>query len=136
MSTSTASDGLQRHVLVAGGAAGVRERLRADLLAAMKAKDRGAVAAIRSALSAIANAEAVPAPAPTTGDGPIAGAVSGVAATDAPRRDLSDDQVRRILRAEITEREHEANAYDEAGRSDTADRLRREAAVLETLTDP
>ncbi len=102
----------------------------------MKAKDQVTVAAIRSALSAIANAETVPAPAPTIGEGPIAGAVSGVAATDVPRRDLSDDEVRRILRAEITEREHEAHQYDGAGRSDTADLLRREAAVLENLTDP
>jgi hypothetical protein len=37
----------------------------------------------------------------------IAGAVSGVAATDAPRRDPSDDEIRRIRRAEITECEME-----------------------------
>jgi uncharacterized protein len=62
-----------------GDAEHLRERLSRALPAAMKARDRVAVAALRSALAAIANAEAVdPAPAspPATrspGPGPSAG---------------------------------------------------------------
>ncbi|HEY7283263.1 MAG TPA: hypothetical protein VID47_16910 [Actinomycetota bacterium] len=44
----------------------MRERLRADLLVAMKRRDAVTVSALGSALAAIGNAEAVDAPAPAS----------------------------------------------------------------------
>jgi uncharacterized protein YqeY len=47
----------------------MRTTMRRDLTAALKARDRVAVSALRSALAAIDNAEAVPVPDPRTSDG-------------------------------------------------------------------
>src|SRR5918996_2373390 len=66
------------------GARSLRERLRAALPEAMKARDAVAVAALRSALAAIDNAEAVaaaPAP-PGAGSADVAGAAVGVRAAE------------------------------------------------------
>lgn len=117
----------------------LRGRLRAGLTAAMKARDKDAVAALRTALAAIDNAEAVP-PVPTvpTVAGPaatsesIAGAAVGLRSTEVTRRELTPDDLQVVLRAQIDERHTEAATYDGLGRADAAERLRREAAVLET----
>lgn len=114
----------------------LRGRLRAGLTAAMKARDKDAVAALRTALAAIDNAEAVP-PVPTVA-GPaatsesIAGAAVGLRSTEVTRRELTPDDLQVVLRAQIDERHTEAATYDGLGRADDAERLRREAAVLET----
>jgi uncharacterized protein len=111
----------------------MRSRLRADLTAALKARDRVAVAALRSALAAIENAEAVPAPAaagPAGGSAHVAGAVAGVGAGDRPRRVLTDAEIGRILRHQLEELEHAAAAYERMGRGEDAAALRSEAAVL------
>lgn len=114
----------------------LRGRLRAGLTAAMKARDKDAVAALRTALAAIDNAEAVP-PVPTVA-GPaatsesIAGAAVGLRSTEVTRRELTPDDLQVVLRAQIDERHTEAATYDGLGRADAAERLRREAAVLET----
>lgn len=74
------------------------ERLRADLTAALRRRDRPTVSTLRSVLATIANAEAVPADEVTVGDeGPVAGAVTGLGAAEAPRRDLSEDDVRALV---------------------------------------
>ena len=116
----------------------VRDRLQAGLVAAMKAKDRVAVAAIRSALAAVANAEAVPGAAPTTAGGTmhVAGAERGVGAGDVPRRELSELDVVDLVDTEIADRRAHADEYDTHGQSDAAERLRAEAAVLEGFLEP
>jgi uncharacterized protein len=66
----------------------IRIRMRRALTAAMKARDQRAVAALRSALAAIDNAEAVEAAGEghPPGEGRIAGAVLGVGAAEVARR--------------------------------------------------
>jgi hemoglobin len=109
----------------------LRDRLRHALNEAMKARDAVSTSALRSALGAIDNAEAVDADivAPMA-DGPIAGAVSGLGAGELPRRTLSDADVAAIVHAEVEEREAEARSYEGFGRADEAERLRAEAEVL------
>lgn len=106
-------------------------RMRADLTAAMRARDRGRTAVLRSALGAVANAEAVPVPHPVAGDGPVAGAVTGVGATEAPRRELTAEDVVAVVRAERDERLAAAGQLDGAGAGAAAEELRAAAAVLE-----
>jgi uncharacterized protein YqeY len=109
-------------------------RMRADLTAAMRARDRTTTAVLRSALGAVANAEAVPAPEAggSVGDGPVAGAVVGVGSTEAARRVLSADDVAAVLRAERDERLAAADQLAAAGSAAAADELRATAALLET----
>jgi uncharacterized protein len=111
----------------------VRAALRQALTAAMRARDSVAASALRSALGAIGNAEAVPAPeAPGSHGGSvhIAGAAAGLGAGEAERRGLSEAEARAILRAEIEERLAAAADYERAGRGDRAARLRLEAQAL------
>jgi uncharacterized protein YqeY len=140
------------------GDGSLRERLSRALPVAMKARDRVAVAALRSALAAIANAEAVdpsrsppptarpgptgpspespdprtgqPEPARSGGDPPFAGTVVGVGATEMERRSLTGEQVEEVVRAEIAERESAAAGYERAGQLEHAERVRSEARVL------
>ena len=113
---------------------GLRDRLRDGLPAAIKGRDGVAVAALRSTLAAIENAEAVappPAGPPTeaTHDR-LAGTVAGVGAAEAERRAHTEAQVEGIVQAEVDERRTAAEAYERAGRSEVARRLRAEADVL------
>jgi uncharacterized protein len=94
----------------------VRAGLRDELTAAIKARDRVAVAALRSALAAIANAEAVP--------------VDGLGAVEVERRHLTEADLRSIVVAEVRDRLAAATGYEERGRADVAERLRAEAEVL------
>jgi hypothetical protein len=114
----------------------VRERLRAALPPALKARGAVAVAALRSALAAIDNAEAVegaPAPRPAAADTRIAGTVGGLGAAEVERPSLTGAQMDAIVRAEVAEREAAARAYERAGRHDRAERSRAEAGVLSAL---
>jgi uncharacterized protein len=114
----------------------MRERLSQALREALKGRDTIAVSALRSALSAIANAEAVDAPAVRlSGSQFVVGGVSGLGG-DVPRRSVSDADVDTIVRAEIDERLRAADEYDRADRPEQADRLRREAGVLTDLVAP
>jgi len=111
----------------------VRVRLRLALREALRARDTVAVSALRSALAAIGNAEAVdpgPAAAATAGNPYVAGAVAGPGAGEARRRSLSAADIDQIVRAEIGEREAAAREYEHRGRPDQAGRLRSEARVL------
>lgn len=111
-----------------------RARLRSGLTAAMKARDKDAVAALRTALAAIDDAQAVPLPpvaGPAASGEHVAGAAVGLGSTEVARRELTVDELRGVLRGQIGERVAEAVTYDGLGRADAADRLRREAAVLE-----
>lgn len=110
----------------------LRALLRADLVTAMKARRREAVSALRTALAAIDNAEAVTAPADTGAlDGEhVAGASPGVGSTEAPRRTLTAHELHGLLHAQVAERRTEAGRYTDHGRHDAAERLRAEADVL------
>jgi uncharacterized protein len=112
---------------------GLRDRLRDGLPAAIKARDGVAVAALRSALAAIGNAEAVAPPPDSPAEAThaqLAGTVVGVGAAEAERRALSEAEVEEIARAEVDERRTAADAYERAGRPEVARRLRAEADVL------
>ena len=116
----------------------LRQRLELALRAALRTRDTIAVSALRTALAAIDNAGAVPAgPAPTAGTGGLhfAGAVSGLGAAEAERRALTELEAEQIIRAEVAERQAAGRDYDRAGRSDQAERLRREAQVLTSVID-
>jgi hypothetical protein len=109
-------------------AARLRDRLRAALKAALTERDAIATAALRSAVSAIDNAEAVDKP-----HNP--GVRLGVGAGEIARRELSMREIVEVLRGEVTERVSAAAEYDRLGRAAQAARLRAEAAALSSLLD-
>ena len=118
---------------------GIRLRLQLALREALRARDKVAVSALRSALAAIDNASAVPppmAPAPGTGGPHFAGAAPGLGAGEAERRTLTEAEVEALVRAEAAEREAAARDYDQTGHPDPADRLRREARILTSALTP
>lgn len=88
----------------------LKSRLHADLNAAMKARDELTTATLRMALTAITTEE-----------------VAGKQA-----RELTDDEVLKVLTREAKKRREAAEAFDTAGRSELADRERAEGAVLDT----
>ncbi|OCB09106.1 glutamyl-tRNA amidotransferase [Mycolicibacterium porcinum] len=111
-----------------------RDRLRESLLAARKSRDTVSVTAIRSALSAIDNAETPQADQTDTRiGGAIAGAVSGVGSTEVARRVLSDAEIRSLIQAEVDERASAADQFDAAGHPKRAAGLRQEIATLRRL---
>jgi len=124
--------------------------MRRGLTAAMKARDKRAVATLRSALAAIDNPEAVDAPQAVdaaaavdataggghpAGEGPIAGAALGVGAAEVERRVLTAAETEAIVRREVTERQGAAHAYERAGQAPHAERLRAEAELLNAYLD-
>jgi uncharacterized protein len=112
----------------------LRQRLRQALVVAMKGRDSLAIAALRTTLGAIDNAEAVDIPErPIPMGGPIAGAVVGHGAGEAPRREISDRQIRALVEGEVADRESAAGDYEGLGRHGEATRLRAESAVLIAL---
>jgi uncharacterized protein len=86
----------------------LKERLRADLTTAIKARDTLRSSTLRMVLTAITNAE-------------VAGKES---------RQLDDGQVVDVLATEVKKRREAATAYDEAGRVELADKERAEAEVI------
>ncbi|MCT7659115.1 GatB/YqeY domain-containing protein [Mycobacterium deserti] len=111
-----------------------RTTLRGALLTARKDRDTTRVAALRSALSAIDNAETpdgVGVDAPSSEA--IAGGVVGLGAAEVARRELSDEQIRTLLRTEVDERLSAAEQFTAAGHPERAAALRAEATVLTDL---
>jgi hypothetical protein len=86
----------------------LKERLRADLTAAMKARDEVRTRTLRMALTSVSNEE-----------------VAGKAV-----RELSDDEVLKILAREAKRRREAAAAFQDAGRDEQAAAERAEDAVL------
>jgi hypothetical protein len=86
----------------------LKEQLRGDMIAALKSKDELRLGTLRMALSAITNEE-----------------VSGKSA-----RELSDDEVLKVLAREAKKRREAAEAFDGAGRAELADKERAEGEVL------
>jgi uncharacterized protein len=111
----------------------IMTRLRRALGVALKARDAGSVSALRSAISAIGNAEAIdPAAARTGGTGSphFAGTVAGLGAGEAQRRRLTEADIAAIVRQEAAEREAAASQYQRGGRAEEAARLREGARAL------
>ncbi|HLT60428.1 MAG TPA: GatB/YqeY domain-containing protein [Microlunatus sp.] len=113
----------------------LRSRLQDALRTALKDRDRAAAAAVRSALAAIGNAEAVdPTPQPpAVGSAEIAGAVIGVGGSELARRELADDDLVAIVAGEVADRRSAAADYQRAGRADRAEQLRHEADLLDRI---
>lgn len=117
------------------GARALRAALRRGLTAALKARDSDAVTALRTAMAAIDNAEAVPVPAAGRAGTPassahVAGARAGLGSTEATRRRLTAGELRDILRGQVAENSREADRYDALGQAQAARRLRGQARVL------
>lgn len=110
----------------------MRTALRRDLTSAIRTGDRAAVSALRSALAAIENAEAVPADQHPTVDGSGHGAGAG----DVARRVLTDAEVAEIVEREVRDRSDSAAQYHDLGRHEHARRLRAEADVLSRYLHP
>jgi uncharacterized protein YqeY len=86
----------------------LKQRLRADLNVAMRARDQVRLRTLRMALTSITNEE-----------------VAGASA-----RELSDDEVIKVLTREARKRREAAEAFSAAGRSDQAAAERAEGEVL------
>ena len=101
----------------------VRTQLRTDLTSAMKARDTESVRTLRTLLAAIANAEAPPIEsAPTEVHGRL---------VQHERIALTGANIDAILRAEIVDRTDTAVTYAANGRTDEADVIHREIALIE-----
>lgn len=94
--------------------------LQSDLTSALKARDTVKVSVIRSLLSSIANAGAVPL-------SNVADAV-GVYAGDSARRPIETDELKQLLEAELAERTEAASAYTEAA---AIERMQQEALLIQ-----
>ncbi|WP_091629212.1 GatB/YqeY domain-containing protein [Amycolatopsis saalfeldensis] len=117
----------------------MRTNLRLALTTALKARDRAATTALRSALAAIDNAEAVDVEhlSPSvTGNEHVAGAAVGLGAAEVERRQLTEADVRSIVEKEARDRVDAADEYERLGRLDLAGDLRAGAAVLERQLNP
>ena len=86
----------------------LKDRLRADLNDAMRARDQVRMRSLRMALTSITNEE-----------------VAGAAA-----RDLSDDEITKVLAREVRKRREAAEAFGAAGRAEQAQAERAEGDVL------
>ena len=90
------------------GVSDLKDRLRTDLTAAIKARDEVRSSTLRMVLTSITNAE-----------------VAGKSA-----RELTDEDVVGVLAAEAKKRREAAEAFDDAGRTESAAKERAEAEVL------
>jgi hypothetical protein len=110
----------------------LRTRLRRDLRASMKAQHRDEMAALRTLIAAIDNAESVDdaSPAPPSSSEHLARAVRGLRGAETVRRSLSERDLQRIIEAELWERDAQAERLDLLGRVEDASRLRSEADVI------
>ena len=115
----------------------LRDVLTTELSAAMQRRDRPVIAALRTTLAALANAEAVPAhdtggsaPSPAGGSTHIAGASAGLGTTEAARRTLTPEAERALVAQERVELLSHADRLTRVCRRDDADGARRAADTL------
>jgi uncharacterized protein YqeY len=104
-------------------AVALKERLRADLKAAMQARSSDDVRVLRSLIAAVDNAEAVP------GEHKNIQRAFGDPGSEVARRELDGEDLAALLEREIEERLAAAAGYG-ASRPDAATRLRAEAALI------
>jgi uncharacterized protein YqeY len=108
-----------------------RTTLRDQLLIARKARATVRTAALRSALSAIDNAETPDIIVPKAGA--IADSASGLGAAEVTRRSLTDVEIRALIQTEIDERHSAAMTLLASGHHDRIEQLGAEAAALADL---
>ena len=115
----------------------LRIRVREQLRAAVRERDRIAVAALRDAIAALDNAEAVePGEEQSAASSEyVAGGVVGLGAAEAERRVLDPEAQRAIVHAEIEARLAAATTYEQHGHSSRATHLRVSAEVLLAVLD-
>jgi uncharacterized protein len=115
----------------------LRTQLRRRLSTALRDQDRPGTSALRSALAALDNAEAVQ-PAedfrPEVSEH-FAGGVAGLGAAEAQRRVLDAESQRAIVKAEIDGRLAAAETYDQHGQNARGAELRLGADVLLAVLD-
>jgi uncharacterized protein len=109
--------------------------MRQALPAAMRARDKVAVSALRATLAALDNAEAVPVDEAQLRGVALEHAPTGVGVTEAARRELSEHRVVEIVRAEAAERLEVAARLTAPAQADRAARLRVEATLLLRFLD-
>jgi len=112
----------------------LRDTLQDQLGDALRARDRPATSALRTALAALANAEALPAPevsAPASGSEHVAGATPGLAATEAPRLALAESAARDLVGRERDDLLRRARTMATLGREREAGEAERGAAALQ-----
>lgn len=97
----------------------LRERLEADLRTALKDRDALRVSVLRTTLSALSNAEAVD---PSLVDRHV---------TEAPRRELGEDDIRLVVERERDELRTSATRLLRVGAGDRARELVVQARVLD-----
>jgi hypothetical protein len=110
----------------------LRTYLRRRLSSALREQDRPAVSALRSAVAALDNAEAVR-PAEefrSEASEHFAGGVTGLGAAEVERRVLNAESQRGIVNAEIEARLTAATTYEQHGEDARAAELRSGAEVL------
>lgn len=86
----------------------LKDRLKSDLTAAMKARDKVRTATLRMVLAAISTEEAA----------------------GATQRSLDDDEVTKLLVREAKKRREAAEAFDQGGRAEDAANERAESEVI------
>lgn len=86
----------------------LKDRLKSDMVAALKAKDTARLGTLRMVLAAVSTEE--------------------VAGKEA--RELTDEEVQRVLAREAKKRKEAAEAFDGAGRAEQAAAERAEAEVI------
>jgi len=91
------------------GVTTLKDRIKADITEAMKAREEAKLSTLRMVLSAIQNAE-------VAGDEAIV---------------LTDDQAIKVLQSEAKKRAESAQIYADAGRTEAAAKERAELAVIE-----
>ncbi|MFF4114979.1 GatB/YqeY domain-containing protein [Streptomyces sp. NPDC001714] len=101
----------------------------------MRARDKAAVSALRATLAALDNAEAVSVDETELRGLALEASPVGAGATEAARRELSEHDVVRVVRAEAAERLEAAAQLTAPAYADRAERLRAEAAVLLRFVD-
>ena len=100
----------------------LRARLSADLLRAMKVRDKAAIDTLRCLLAVLDNAGAQdPSTAPP--------AVVGHSA-EVPRKSLTQGELQALMQAEINSRRAAAIEYERGGRHRDSARLRAELALI------
>ena len=102
----------------------IHERITADMRAAMKLRNITTVATLRTLMAAIDNASAV---AVTSEHVSTVGRSS-----DVPRRVLTENDVREVLRADAASRRVAADEFERGGQVTHAAKLRQEVELIHT----
>ena len=116
----------------------LRDAIQSELTVALQRRDRPVASALRTALAAIANAEAAPGAAAldsTVGSQHFAGATAGLGATEVERLTLTEEQQRVIVTREQAELTAHAERLSALCRHDDATQARRAADALAHALD-